>query len=162
MQPDYDTILHNLCGYGTEERNCEMNCNSTFVSLSLKSLFCCGFGFLCARSWHFFPFIPKCTKLFFPPSDLRTEGRKRVFVPHKILCLPGILICNKAPFILFQHLKRTLTRYPIKNLLCCQKNVKRLQTFGTQLSFTVQWRKGNRTFLALPNLAEPKGYQLTE
>lgn len=85
-----------------------------------------------------FSLYTKMHTIVFPPSDLRTEGRKRAFVPHKILCLPGILICNKAPFILFQHLKRTLARYPIKNLLCCQKNVKRLQTFGTQLSFTVQ------------------------
>lgn len=25
VQPDYESILHNLCGYGREERNCEMN-----------------------------------------------------------------------------------------------------------------------------------------
>lgn len=25
VQPDYESILHNFCGYGKEERNYEMN-----------------------------------------------------------------------------------------------------------------------------------------
>lgn len=40
MQPDYENILHNLCGYGKEERNCEMNCNSLYLFLSVQKVCC--------------------------------------------------------------------------------------------------------------------------
>lgn len=111
-------------------------------------------------------FFPLCIKnahnCFFPSWDWKTEGRKRSFVPWKILFLPGIPTCIKAPFMLFQHSERILTCYPIWSLLCCQKNVKRLYTFGAQQSSTAQWREGNNAVFAAQNLAEPKGYRLTE
>lgn len=110
-------------------------------------------------------FLPLCKNAhncFFFLFGVGRQGRKRSFVLYKILFLPGIPTCIEAPFMLFQHSERILTCYPIWSLLCCQKNVKRLQASGAQLSSTAQWREAKNEVLAAQNLAEPKGYQLTE
>lgn len=51
VQPDYESILHNLCGYGKEKRNCEMNLN---LFPSVGKVFSYGFGSLCSLIWQFF------------------------------------------------------------------------------------------------------------
>lgn len=141
MQKVFCIICVGMGNNGKEERNCEMLTLCTCF-LQLK-IFFYGFGSLCPLSWHFFffPFIAKCTQLFF--SSYWLEGRKRGFVPYKILCLPGIPTCNKAPFMLLQLSERTFTRYPIKNLLCCQWKCKEaVDIWGSTLIYsTMKWRK---------------------
>lgn len=89
-------------------------------------------------------FFPLHTKVHTIVFVLVMEGRKqkRGFVPPKTLCMPGILICNKVPFIFFQHSERTLTCYPIKKLLCCQKKCKNVEVRDSTLIYnTMEKRK---------------------